>query len=101
MPAGSCPVSTPRSHQTLLDVLLASEYGGVLLAVGLLYWMFSGDTERYRPIAGIVAFGMLLNALINAYWWLVGHYTLQNALFNIVANTGLAVWFLRSCSLRS
>ncbi len=71
---------------------LASEYGGVLLVVGILYWAFSNDTERYGPITGIMAFGMLLNSVINAYWWLVGHYSLQNALLNVVANAGLALW---------
>jgi hypothetical protein len=80
---------------------LASEYGGVLLALGALYWACSGDPQRYAPLTGILAFGLLLNAVINAYWWAVGHYSLQSAALNVVLNTALAtlLWMTRS-SLR-
>ena len=71
---------------------LASEYGGVLLALAALYWLFSSDPERYAPVTGLVALGLLLNAAINAYWWAVGHYSAQSAALNVVLNTGLGVW---------
>ena len=77
---------------------LASEYGGVLLSLGALYWVCSNDPERYAPLTGILAFGLLLNAAINAYWWAVGHYALQSAIVNVVLNTALAalLWVRRS-----
>ncbi|WP_019586413.1 hypothetical protein [Deinococcus apachensis] len=71
---------------------LASEYGGVLLITGVMYWVFARDDERYAPLTGLVVLGMLLNAAVNAYWWAVGHYALQTAIFNIVINTALAAW---------
>ncbi|WP_027483793.1 hypothetical protein [Deinococcus pimensis] len=72
---------------------LASEYGGALVAFGVMYWVFAGDAERYAPIMPIIAAGGLLNVLINAYWWAVGEYTMQSAIFNVVLNSALAVWF--------
>lgn len=72
---------------------VASEYGGVLLALAALYWLFSTDTERYAPVMGLAALSLLLNAGINAYWWAVGHYSMQSAIVNVVLNSGLAVWF--------
>ncbi len=72
---------------------VASEYGGVLIGLAALYWLFSTDAERYAPVMRVLAFGLLLNAVINAYWWAVGHYTLQSAGFNIVLNSALAAWF--------
>ncbi|GGM17360.1 hypothetical protein [Deinococcus aerophilus] len=76
---------------------LASEYGGVLLAFGALFWTCSNDPQRYAPLTGILAFGLLLNAVINAYWWAVGHYALQSAVVNVVLNTALAalLWMTR------
>ncbi len=76
---------------------LASEYGGVLLALGALYWACSNDPQRYAPLTGILASGLLLNAAVNAYWWAVGHYALQSAVVNMVLNTVLAglLWVTR------
>lgn len=71
---------------------IASEYGGVLLGVGALYWLFSLDAERYAPAMGLIAAGLMLNVVINLYWWAVGHYALQSAVFNVVINTLLAGW---------
>lgn len=72
---------------------VASEYGGILIGLAAMYWAFSMDAERYAPVMGVVAFGLLLNAVINAYRWAVGQYTLQSAGFNIVLNLALAAWF--------
>ena len=47
---------------------LASQYGGVLLLLGALYWACPNDLQRYAPLTGVLAFGLLLNAVINAYW---------------------------------
>ena len=77
---------------TLTNWGIASEYGGVLLGVGALYWLFSLDAERYAPAMGLIAAGLMLNVIINLYWWSVGHYALQSAVFNVVINTLLAGW---------
>ncbi|MFB9990826.1 hypothetical protein ACFFLM_02340 [Deinococcus oregonensis] len=71
---------------------IASEYGGVALGVGAMYWLFSGDPERYAPAMGLIALGLMLNVAVNVYWLAVGHYALQSAVFNIVINTVLAGW---------
>ena len=71
---------------------VASEYGGVLLGLSALYWLFSTDTERYAPVMGLATFALLLNVVINVYWWAVGHYSFQSAVFNVVLNSVLAAW---------
>ncbi|GGO40944.1 hypothetical protein [Deinococcus humi] len=71
---------------------IASEYGGVLVGIGALYWYFSMDAERYAPTMALIAVGLMLNVIVNLYWWSVGHYTVQSAGFNVVINTLLAGW---------
>jgi len=72
---------------------LASEYGGLLLALGAMYWLFSTDPDRYAPVIPIIALGLLLNVIVNVYWWSVGEYSVQAAVINVALGTGMAVWF--------
>ncbi|GHF55064.1 hypothetical protein HNQ07_003426 [Deinococcus metalli] len=71
---------------------LASEYGGILVSLDALYWVFSTDTERYAPVMGVVGLALVLNVVITIYWWAVGHYPFQSAVFNVVINSVMAVW---------
>lgn len=72
---------------------LASEYGALLLALGAMYWVFSTDPDRYAPIIPVIALGLLLNVIVNVYWWSVGEYSTQAAVVNVVLGTGMAAWF--------
>ena len=72
---------------------LASEYGGLLLALGAMYWLFSTDPDRYAPVIPVIALGLLLNVLVNVYWWSVGEYSAQAAVINVALGTVMAVWF--------
>ena len=65
----------------------------LLLALPTGRWLDRHFPAALAPVMGVVAFGLLLNAVINVYWWAVGHYTLQSAGFNIVLNPALATWF--------
>jgi hypothetical protein len=82
----------------IVNVGLSSEMGGIMISLALVALVCSSDTKRYEAIWLPFAFGLGFNALTNVFYLVNGHYTLSNAIFNIVLNPLLALWLWQSQS---
>jgi hypothetical protein len=85
----------------IVNVGLSSEMGGIMLSVAFIAFISSTDTKRYGALWLPFAVGFVLNALINVYYLLNGHYQLSNAIFNIILNPILAFWLWTSKAVES
>jgi hypothetical protein len=82
----------------IVNVGLSSEMGGIMISLALVALVCSSDTKRCEAIWLPFAFGLGFNALINVFYLVNGHYTLGNAIFNIILNPLLALWLWQSRS---
>jgi hypothetical protein len=85
----------------IVNVGLSSEMGGIMLIVAFIAFLCATDTKRYGTIWLPFAFGLTLNALINVFYLINGHYQLSNAIFNIVIDPILVIWLWISKSIES
>ena len=77
----------------IVNLGVASEFGGITLILALIAFICSTDPERYGALWLPFALGPGLNAIINLFYLLNGHYTLSNSLFQLVLMPVLAIWF--------
>jgi hypothetical protein len=93
------PLASQVFSMQIVNVGLSSEMGGIMLAISFIAFICATDTKRYGSLWLPFAFGLGINALINVYYLLNGHYQLSNAIFNIVLNPILVIWLWVSRSL--
>ena len=78
---------------TIQNVGLSSEFGGIMLTIAAISLFCASNTKQFGALWLIFALGLILNALINIYYVLNGHYSFGTAAFNIILNPILALWF--------
>lgn len=93
------PIASQIFSMQIVNVGLSSEMGGIMLAIASIAFLCATDTKRYGAMWLPFAFGLGLNALINVFYLINGHYQLSNAIFNIVVDPILVVWLWQSKSL--
>ena len=68
-------------------------FAGVNLAFGVVVWGLSTDSEKYRPMAPYVAVAFAIVAVLLAWGWISGLFTIRTVIVPLIINIVLTIWF--------